>query len=477
MADYEAVIGLEVHVQMKTRSKVFCGCATAFGAEPNTLVCPVCLGLPGTLPVLNEAALRYAVLTGLMLGSRIATFSNFDRKNYFYPDLPKNYQISQYDLPLCVGGGLEIDLGGSRTTVGITRVHLEEDAGKLVHSEVAGGESGVDFNRTGVPLLEIVSEPDIAEPEGAFAYLKALKLLLQYLGVSDCDMEKGSLRCDANVSIRPRGSATLGIKTEVKNMNSFRAVQKALTYEIERQKRALGEGERIVQETRLWEAESEVTHPMRSKEEAHDYRYFPEPDLVPVVVDAAWVEEIRASLPESPLKRRDRLVSEFGIPEYDAEVLTSERGLADYFEACVKEGAEPKAASNLIMGEMLRMVKEGDVPLGQCRVRPEGIVEILGLVGEGTISAATGKEVFAEMFRTGRGAAEIVASRGLTQISDEGELGRIAEEVIKKNPKSVEDYRGGKKQAIGFLVGQVMRATGGKANPQVVNRVLREKLG
>jgi len=279
------------------------------------------------------------------------------------------------------------------------------------------------------------------------------------------------------VSIRPRGSATLGIKTEVKNMNSFRAVQKALTYEIERQKRALGEGERIVQETRLWEAESEVTHPMRSKEEAHDYRYFPEPDLVPVVVDAAWVEEIRASLPESPLKRRDRLVSEFGIPEYDAEVLTSERGLADYFEACVKEGAEPKAASNLIMGEMLRMVKEGDVPLGQCRVRPEGIVEILGLVGEGTISAATGKEVFAEMFRTGRGAAEIVASRGLTQISDEGELGRIAEEVIKKNPKSVEDYRGGKKQAIGFLVGQVMRATGGKANPQVVNRVLREKLG
>ena len=477
MADYEAVIGLEVHVQMKTRSKVFCGCATAFGAEPNTLVCPVCLGLPGTLPVLNEAALRYAVLTGLMLGSRIATFSNFDRKNYFYPDLPKNYQISQYDLPLCVGGGLEIDLGGSRTTVGITRVHLEEDAGKLVHSEVAGGESGVDFNRTGVPLLEIVSEPDIAEPEGAFAYLKALKLLLQYLGVSDCDMEKGSLRCDANVSIRPRGSATLGIKTEVKNMNSFRAVQKALTYEIERQKRALGEGERIVQETRLWEAESEVTHPMRSKEEAHDYRFFPEPDLVPVVVDAAWVEEIRASLPESPLKRRDRLVSEFGIPEYDAEVLTSERGLADYFEACVKEGAEPKAASNLIMGEMLRMVKEGDVPLGQCRVRPEGIVEILGLVGEGTISAATGKEVFAEMFRTGRGAAEIVASRGLTQISDEGELGRIAEEVIKKNPKSVEDYRGGKKQAIGFLVGQVMRATGGKANPQVVNRVLREKLG
>jgi len=477
MADYEAVIGLEVHVQMKTRSKVFCGCPTAFGAEPNTLVCPVCLGLPGTLPVLNETALRFAVLTGLMLGSRIATFSKFDRKNYFYPDLPKNYQISQYDLPLCIGGGLEIDLGGTRTTIGITRVHLEEDAGKLVHSEVAGGESGVDFNRTGVPLLEIVSEPDIAEPEEAFAYLKVLKRVLQYLGVSDCDMEKGSLRCDANVSIRPPGAKTLGVKTEVKNMNSFRAVQKALAYEIERQKRALGEGRRIVQETMLWEAESEMTHPMRSKEEAHDYRYFPEPDLVPVAVDATWVEELTKSLPESPLKRRDRLVAEFGIPEYDAEVLTAERELADYFEACVGAGADAKAASNLIMGEMLRMVKEGNVPLGECRVRPEGIAEILRLVGAGTISATTGKEVFAEMFRTGRGAGEIVASGGLTQISDEGELARIAGEVIMANPKSVEDYRGGKKQAIGFLVGQVMRATAGKANPQVVNRVLREKLG
>jgi aspartyl-tRNA(Asn)/glutamyl-tRNA(Gln) amidotransferase subunit B len=477
MTDYEAVIGLEVHVQLKTNSKVFCGCPTTFGAAPNTNVCPVCLGLPGALPVLNEAALCSAVLTGLMLGSRIATFSKFDRKNYFYPDLPKNYQISQYDLPLCVGGGLEIDLGERRKTIGITRVHLEEDAGKLVHAEVAGGESGVDFNRTGMPLLEIVSEPDIAGPEEAFAYLKALKLTLQYLGVSDCDMEKGSLRCDANVSIRPVGSTALGVKTEVKNMNSFRAVQKALTYEIERQRRAINDGERIVQETRLWEADSEMTHPMRGKEEAHDYRYFPEPDLAPVMVDAAWVEELRAALPESPLKRRDRLVAECHIPEYDAGVLISERALADYFEACVKAGAEPKAASNFIMGELLRTLKEKDLPLGECKVRPEGIVEILKLVGEGTISAATGKEVFAEMFLSGKGAAEIVASRGLTQISDEGELTRIVEEVIKANPKSVEDYRGGKKQALGFLMGRIMKATGGKANPQVVNRVLREKLG
>ncbi len=476
MTDYEAVIGLEVHVQLKTISKVFCGCPTTFGAAPNTNVCPVCLGLPGTLPVLNEVALRSAVLAGLMLGSRIAPFSKFDRKNYFYPDLPKNYQISQYDLPLCIGGGIEIDLGEGRKTIGITRVHLEEDAGKLVHAEVTGGESGVDFNRTGVPLLEIVSEPEISGPDEAFAYLKELKLTLQYLGVSDCDMEKGSLRCDANVSIRPIGSTPLGVKAEVKNMNSFRAVQKALAYEIERQKRALREGERIVQETRLWEAESEMTHPMRSKEEAHDYRYFPEPDLAPVVVDAAWVEELRATLPEAPLRRRDLLVAECRIPEYDADVLTSERALADYFEACVKAGAEPKAASNFIMGELLRTLKEKDLPLGECKVRPEGIVEILKLVGAGTINATTGKEVFAEMFDAGKGAAEIVASRGLTQISDEGELTKIVEEVIKANPKSVEDYKGGRKQALGFLMGQIMRATGGKANPKVVTRVLQERL-
>lgn len=477
MPDYEAVIGLEVHVQLKTGSKVFCGCPTAFGAPPNTAVCPVCLGLPGSLPVLNEKALRYAVLTGMMLGSRIAAFSKFDRKNYFYPDLPKNYQVSQYDLPLCSGGSLEIEVGGAMKRIGITRVHLEEDAGKLVHSETAGGDSGVDYNRTGVPLLEIVSEPEIFSPDEAHAYLKALKLTLQYLGVSDCDMEKGSLRCDANVSIRPRGARELGVKVEVKNMNSFRAVQKALAYEIERQTRAVEAGERIVQETRLWEADSEVTHPMRSKEEAHDYRYFPEPDLVPVVPEEAWLRELRESLPEAPRARRDRFVSSFGLAPYDAEVLTSERDLADYFEASVKAGADPKAAGHFIMGEMLRTLNESGTPVADCRAIPGGVAELLGLVAAGTISAATGKAVFAEMFKTGAGAGEIVRAKGLTQISDEGELGRIVDGVIAANPKSAGDYRAGKTQALGFLVGQVMKATRGKGNPQVVNALLKGKLG
>ncbi|MCX6353651.1 MAG: Asp-tRNA(Asn)/Glu-tRNA(Gln) amidotransferase subunit GatB [Candidatus Aureabacteria bacterium] len=476
MPDYEAVIGLEVHVQLKTRSKIFCGCPTTFGAEPNTSVCPVCLGLPGSLPVLNETALRYSILTGIMLGSTISSFSKFDRKNYFYPDLPKNYQISQYDLPLCVGGELEIEFEGKRKRIGITRVHLEEDAGKLVHAEVEGEDSGVDFNRTGVPLLEIVSEPEISSPEEAFAYLKGLKLTLQYLGVSDCDMEKGSLRCDANVSVRPRGEKLLGVKVEVKNMNSFRAVQKALAYEIERQNRAIAEGQRIVQETRLWEAESEMTHPMRSKEEAHDYRYFPEPDLVPVMVDHALQEVLRASLPEAPLKRRDRLVAQYALPEYDVEVLTSERELADYFEACVTAGAEPKAASNLIMGEMLRLLKERALTLEGCKITPKHIVEILALVSSGAITGTTGKEVFAEMFETGKRPGEIVHSGGLAQISDQAELDRLADEVIAKNTKSVEDYRSGKAKAIGFLVGQVMKATKGKANPQMVNEILKKKL-
>jgi aspartyl-tRNA(Asn)/glutamyl-tRNA(Gln) amidotransferase subunit B len=477
MPDYEAVIGLEVHVQLKTRSKVFCGCPVAFGQPPNQAVCPVCLGLPGSLPVLNEEALRCAVLTGMLLGCRIAPFSKFDRKNYFYPDLPKNYQISQYDLPLCSGGFLEIEAPGGRRRVGITRVHLEEDAGKLIHSEAPGGDSSVDYNRTGVPLLEIVSEPELASPEEACAYLKALKLALQYLGVSDCDMEKGSLRCDANVSIRPGGATAIGMKVEVKNMNSFRAVGKALAYEIERQTRLAEAGGRIAQETRLWEADSGETRPMRSKEEAHDYRYFPEPDLPPVVPDEAWLRSLAAELPEAPLARRDRFVASYGLSSYDADVLTSERGLADYFEAAVGAGAAPKAAAHFMMGEMLRALKEEGIEASACRARPEGLAELLGLVASGSISAATGKKVFAEMRRTGEGAGGIVAAAGLAQISDEGELARIAGEAIAANPRSVQDYRAGKTRALGFLMGQVMKATKGKGNPQRVLALLKEKLG
>jgi len=474
--EYEAVIGLEVHVQLKTMSKIFCGCPTTFGAEPNTAVCPVCLGLPGSLPVLNEAALKYAVMTGLMLGCRISSFSKFDRKNYFYPDLPKNYQISQYDLPLCSGGGLEIELDGKKKMIGITRVHLEEDAGKLVHADVQGGDSGVDLNRTGVPLLEIVSEPEITGPEEAFAYLKELKLTLQYLGVSDCDMEKGSLRCDANVSVRPAGEKKLGVKTEVKNMNSFRAVQKALAYEIERQKGALADGQRIVQETRLWEAESEMTHPMRSKEEAHDYRYFPEPDLAPVVVEREFLEAARTGLPEAPSKRRDRLAGQYGLPVYDAEVLTAERDIADYFEACAAAGADPKTASNFIMGEVLRLVKEKAMTVRECKAAPEHVAEIIGLVSSKTVTAATAKEIFAEVFVTGKKPSGIISEKGLTQISDRGELDRIAEKVIADNAKSVDDYKAGKRKALGFLIGQMMKATRGKANPQVADEILRKRL-
>jgi aspartyl-tRNA(Asn)/glutamyl-tRNA(Gln) amidotransferase subunit B len=478
MSEYEAVIGLEVHVQLKTESKIFCGCPVTFGAPPNSSVCPVCLGLPGALPVLNEKAVRYAALAGMMLGGRVARFSKFDRKNYFYPDLPKNFQISQYDLPFCVGGGLEIELdGGGRKRIGINRVHLEEDAGKLVHGDVAGGDSGVDYNRSGVPLIEIVSEPEISSPDEAHSYLKALKLALQYLGVSDCDMEKGSLRCDANVSVRPRGARGLGVKAEVKNMNSFRAVQRALAYEIDRQTSALRAGGRVISETRLWEAEEGVTRPMRSKEEAHDYRYFPEPDLVPVAPDDSWIERLRRSLPEAPIARRDRFVSAYGLAPYDADVLTADREIADYFEAVVAAGAGAKAAGHFIMGEMLRTLKDAGAGIAACRARPEAVAGLLGLVAAGTISAATAKGVFAEMFKTGAAPGEIVRAKALGQISDAGELAGVVDGVIAANPKSVGDYRAGKTKALGFLVGQIMKATGGKGNPQVVNALLRERLG
>ena len=473
--EYEVVIGLEVHVHLKTDSKIFCGCSTRFGAPPNTQVCPVCLGFPGVLPVLNRRAVELAVKTGLMLGCEITERSKFDRKNYFYPDLPKAYQISQYDMPIAAGGEVRIVVDGRAKVISLTRAHLEEDAGKLVHYE-GENESGVDYNRCGVPLLEIVSEPDIRSAEEAAAYLRALKGILEYLDVSDCNMEEGSLRCDANISVRKKGETSLGVKTEVKNMNSFKAVQKALTHEAARQQKIIEGGGRIEQETRLWNQDLEKTISMRSKEEAHDYRYFPEPDLVPVILERGWVEEIRASLPESPLDRTARFQEEYGLPEYDATVLTAERGLADFFEECTRLHADAKAVSNWVMGDLLRELNEREMGIGSCPLRPSSLAGLLKLIADGTISTKIAKEVFAEMFESGRSPREIVEEKGLVQISDESEIEATVDRVIGENEKSVRDYRSGTKKALSFLVGQVMKHTRGKANPKIVNELLRKKL-
>jgi len=475
---YETVIGLEVHVELKTRTKIFCPSSTAFGGDPNTHVCPVCLGLPGVLPVLNREVLEYAIRVGLALNCRIAGFSKFDRKNYYYPDLPKNYQISQYDLPIAERGHLNIDLNGRVKRIGITRVHMEEDAGKLVHQGTISTTpySLVDYNRTGVPLVEIVSDPDMRSPEEARAYLEKLKAIIQYTGVSDCKMEEGSLRCDANISVRPVGSDKFGTKTEIKNMNSFKALQRALHYEIERQIEVLEEGGRIVQETRTWDEARGVTLSMRSKEQAHDYRYFPDPDLVPMVIDPRWVEEIKSSLPELPDQRKARYVEEYGIPEYDASVLTATKELADYFERCLAGYSNAKAASNWIMGDLTRLLNAGDMDITQCRISPAQLAGMLKLIDSGTISGKIAKMVFEEMFQTGRDPGDIVKEKGLVQISDEGAIASAVDEVLAGNPKVVDDFRSGKEKALGFLVGQVMKVTRGKANPEMVNRIIREKL-
>ncbi len=479
MGKYEAVIGLEVHVELQTASKIFCCSSTAFGAAPNTHLCPVCLGLPGTLPVLNRSAVEAAIKVGLALNCSIARFCKFDRKHYFYPDLPKNYQISQYDMPIAYGGHLLIEgEGGGTVSIGITRVHMEEDAGKLLHKggDAADVYSLVDYNRAGVPLLEIVSDPDIRTPAQARAYLDKLKTIIQYTGVSDCRMEEGSLRCDANISVRPVGAQAFGTKTEIKNMNSFRAVQKALEYEIERQIRCVRSGERVVQETRTWDEAAGVTRSMRSKEEAHDYRYFPDPDLAPVVISPSWIDEIREHLPELPDARRRRYVDEYDLPAYDAGVLTSSRELGDYFEECVRLYPRPKTVSNWVMGELLRMLNDTNSVIGEARVSPGQLAAMLELIDNGTISGKTAKEVFEEMFRTGKGAREIVRGKGLEQISDEAALAGVIEQVVSEHPGPVADYCSGKERALGFLVGQVMRLTRGKANPGVVNRLLRERL-
>lgn len=479
MSKYEPVIGLEVHVELQTASKIFCHSSTTFGGDPNHHVCPVCLGLPGTLPVLNRKVVEAAIMIGLALNCSVARFCKFDRKHYFYPDLPKNYQISQYDLPIADNGYLDVqDEDGNPVRVGITRVHMEEDAGKLIHQNTddTTSYSLVDYNRTGVPLLEIVSEPDMHSPAEARAYLDKLKTIIQYTGVSDCRMEEGSLRCDANISVRLRGSQTLGTKTEIKNMNSFRALQKAVQFEINRQIECLETGQRIVQETRAWDEVEGVTLAMRSKEEAHDYRYFPEPDLVPIVISPSWIEEITRQLPELPDARCQRFIDDYQIPAYDAGVLTGSRELGDYYEECVEIYPQAKTVSNWVMGELLRLLNDTNSEIGESRVGPRQLGEMLTLIDKGIISGKLAKEVFGEMFRTGKDAERVIKEKGLEQISDEASINAVIERVIASHPGPVADYRAGKDRALGFLVGQIMKETRGKANPGLVNELLKNRL-
>lgn len=472
---YEAVIGLEVHAQMLTDSKMFCGCSARFGAGPNTQTCQVCIGMPGVLPVINRRALEFTIRTGLAMNCRISPYSRFARKNYFYPDLPKGYQISQYELPICERGHIEVIVNGKEKRIGITRIHIEEDAGKNIH-EGSGNYSLVDLNRAGVPLMEIVSEPDIRSPKEASEYMKKLRTILRYLGVCDGNMEQGSLRCDANVSVRPSGSTELGVKVEMKNINSFRFVEKALEYEIKRQIGILEEGGMIIQETRLWDPSTGTTQSMRTKEEAHDYRYFPEPDLVPVMVDEGWVREIAESLPELPDIKRKRFISDYGLPEYDADLLTSERAVAEWFEDAVRLGGNPKSVSNWMMGELMRLLNEDNKQMEECLIRPSQLSDMLQLIEDGTISGKIAKTVFEEMFRTGRDAADIIKEKGLTQITDVSAIEKAIDDVIANNPKEVGRFRAGDEKLIGFFVGQVMKLTKGKANPQMVNELLRKKL-
>jgi aspartyl-tRNA(Asn)/glutamyl-tRNA(Gln) amidotransferase subunit B len=471
---YETVIGLEVHAQLLTRSKMFCGCPTAFGASPNTQVCPVCLGMPGVLPVVNRRAVEFAIRFGLAVGAKVSP-SRFARKNYFYPDLPKGYQISQYESPICDGGGLDVALNGATKRVTLVRAHLEEDAGKNLH-DVGDGESHVDLNRAGTPLLEIVSAPDLRSSDEAVAYLKAMRELVVYLGICDGNMEEGSFRCDANVSIRPMGSTTLGTRVELKNINSFRFVKRAIDYEVERQIEQVEAGERIAQETRLFDNQRGVTVSMRSKEEAHDYRYFPDPDLVPVAPPAVWIEEIRAAMPELPEAKRARFVAQYGLSVYDATVLTGSQALAAYYEDAVRHGAPAKAAANWIMSELLALLNADGVDIAACRVSAPALAGLFGLIDNGTISGKIAKTVFEEMYRTGAAPDAVVAAKGLTQVSDAGELAAVIDQILADSPKELEQYRSGKDKLFGFFVGQVMKRTQGKANPAKVNELLKAKL-
>ena len=476
---YDTVIGLEVHVQLNTNSKLFCGCSTQFGAEPNTQTCPICQGHPGVLPVLNQEVLRKAIQAGLSLNCSINSFSKFDRKNYFYPDLPKAYQISQFDLPICKEGYLEIHVDDQEPkNIRINRIHMEEDAGKLIHSEVSSiDESYVDVNRCGVPLLEIVTEPEITSSDEAYHYLSGLKSIMQYINVSDCNMEQGSLRCDVNISLKPVGQKELGTRAEIKNMNSFKGVQKAIEFEIRRQSRLLDKGEKIVQETRLYNPDEDKTYTMRSKEEAHDYRYFPDPDLVPIVVDEKDIDEIRKALPELPKLKEKRFVSEYQLSERDAGILISSIDLANYFEEAVKAYPDnPKKVANWIMGDFLKTINESDGDLKSINITPQQIGSLVKHIEEGKISGKIAKSVFEEMAQSGKTVEQSIEHLGIKQISDTGELSAIIDKVIAANPDPVAKVKAGKDKAIGFLVGQIMKETKGQANPQMVNKLLKEKI-
>jgi aspartyl-tRNA(Asn)/glutamyl-tRNA(Gln) amidotransferase subunit B len=473
MAKYKTTIGLEVHVQLKACSKMFCGCSTHFGAPANTHVCPVCLGYPGSLPVMNREAIRLTVLSGLMLGCRINPYSKFDRKNYFYPDMPKNYQITQYDKPLCLGGSVEIVVNDKVKRIGITRIHLEEDVAKNLHMN---SWSGIDYNRAGVPLMEIVSEPEMESADDAFLYLQTLRQILTYADVSDCNLEEGNMRCDVNISVRPEGQEKLGTKTELKNLNTFKGAHNAMLYEIARQVELLQAGERIIQETRRWDVDTGRTYSMRTKEDAHDYRYFPEPDLMPVILSDSLVAEWAATLPELPSQRRMRFAQQYGIPEYDSRVLSAEKNVGDYFEKAATLSRFPKAVSNWVMTDILRTLSEQGIPIDQFSITPEALVELIELTETRVINSNTAKDVFGFMLTEGGRAGDIVKSRGLAQVSDSDAIQKIIDETIAGNCKSVQDYRNGKEAALKFLVGQVMKISKGKANPQMATEMLIKRL-
>lgn len=477
--NYEAVIGLEIHCELKTKTKIFCGCATGFGAEQNTHVCPVCLGLPGVLPTINKRVVEFAIKAGLATNCKINQYSKFDRKNYYYPDLPKNWQTSQYDLPICVNGWVDIDVDGEKKRIRLTRIHMEEDAGKLVHSGTTIKDSlssDVDYNRTGVPLLEIVSEPDMRSAAEARAYMEKIKAIMEYIDVSNCRMEEGNLRADINVSLRPEGSEALGTRTEMKNINSFKNLEDAINYEIERQTEVLEDGGHVVQETRTFDPARGITLSMRSKENAHDYRYMPEPDLPPIITSDETIEKYRQELPELPDARRARLEKEYGLSDYDAGIITSSRAMAEYFDAVVGTGADPKLAANWIMGDLAKNLNEENLDIAQSPVSAERLGKMIGLIMKDTISGKIAKKVFKEMWTSPDDPEKIVKEKGLVQITDTSAIEPAVDAAIAANPKAVAEYKGGKKKALGALVGQVMKATRGKANPQMVNQLLAQKL-